>query len=75
MLNFVHEVHGIASKYAQGITIEGIAELDEIYVHGGEKGKRKEGARRRALKKRGRGNWEDDKPPVVTMVKRGSNQR
>ena len=75
VLNFVHQVQELASKYAQGIKLEGIAELDEIYVHAGEKGKKKERPRRRALKKRGRGTWEGDKPPVVTMAKRGSIQR
>ena len=72
VLNFVHE---LASRYAQRITLEGIIELDEIYVHAGEKGERKEKARSRALKKRGRGTWEGDKPPVVTMVKRGNIQK
>lgn len=73
VLNFVHEVHEKASRYA--LTLEGIAEIDEVYVHAGKKGERKERARRRALKKRGRGTWGGDKPPVVTMVKRGDKQR
>jgi len=48
--------------------------LDEVYVHAGDKGKRKGKARRRALRKRGRGSWEGDKPPVI-MVKRGRDLR
>ena len=74
VLNFVHEAQEIASKYAHVIN-EGIAELDEVYVHAGEKGKKKEKPRRRALKRRGRGTWEGDKPPVVTLVKRGNIQK
>lgn len=75
VLNFVHDVQEIASKYARGITIEGIVEIDEIYVHSGNKGKRQDKPRTRGLRKPGRGTWEGDKPPVVTIVKRGQDQR
>jgi len=42
-------VHKRASEYACGISLEGVVEVDEVYVHAGEKGK-KEGVGR----KRGR---------------------
>jgi hypothetical protein len=40
VLCFVHEVQGLASGYAKQITLEGIVELDEAYVHTGRKGKK-----------------------------------
>jgi len=65
----------VASKHSQGFTLEGIVELDETYVHGGKKGVKQQKSRVRGLRKRGRGTWKDDKPPVVTMVKRGNTPR
>ena len=41
----------MASKYAQWIFLEGVIEVDEVYVHAGEK---REIGRRRGLRKRGR---------------------
>jgi hypothetical protein len=67
----VREVHEIASKYARRISLEGVVEVDEVYVHAGEKGEKEGDSRRRGLRKRGRGTWEGDKPPVLTIVKRG----
>ncbi|KAA0004733.1 MAG: hypothetical protein FE038_01830, partial [Thermoplasmata archaeon] len=52
-------------------TLEGVIELDETYPHAGEKGIPQRNPRKRGLRKRGRGTWKSDKPPVVTMVKRG----
>ncbi|MEM0466984.1 MAG: IS1 family transposase [Candidatus Thermoplasmatota archaeon] len=75
ILRFVHEVHDWASRSAQKITIEGIVELDEAYVHAGTKGKKHQGARTRGLRTRGRGTWKKDKPPVLTIVKRGNTRR
>jgi transposase-like protein len=75
ILRFVHEVHDVASRYAQKITLEGIVELDEAYVHAGRKGKKQPGARQRGLRTRGRGTWKKDKPPVLTMIKRGNTRR
>ena len=75
VLHFVHEVQQIASQRAQGFTLEGIVELDETYVHSGKKGVKQQKPRVRGLRKRGRGTWKDDKPPVMTMVKKGNNQR
>jgi len=75
VLNFVHEAHGVASRHAQKVALEGVIELDEVYVHAGDKGQKRGRARRRGLRRRGRGSWEGDKPPVVTIVKRGSDRR
>jgi len=71
VLRFVHEVHEIASKYARTISLGGVVEVDEVYVHAGQKGKKRDVGRRRGLRKRGRGTWGNDKPPVLTIVKRG----
>jgi hypothetical protein len=59
------------SKYARRISLEGVVEVKEVYVHAGEKGKKRDVGRRRGLRKRGKGTWEGDKPPVLTIVKRG----
>jgi hypothetical protein len=42
VLRFVREVHERASEYARGISLEGVAEVDEVYVRAGEKGKKRE---------------------------------
>jgi transposase-like protein len=75
VLVFVHEVQRVASQYSKGFTLEGIIELDEAYIHAGQKGHKKSKPRVRGLRKRGRGTWKDDKPPVLTMVKRGTTRR
>jgi hypothetical protein len=77
VLNFIHKVHRLASEHSKKITLEGVIEVDEVYVHAWEKGKKKENGigRSRGLRKRGRGTWEKDKPPVLTIVKRGSSQK
>jgi len=75
VLDFVHTIHNHASRHAQKITLEGIVELDEAYVHAGAKGKKQPDARKRGLRTRGRGTWKKDKPPVLTMVKRGNIHR
>jgi hypothetical protein len=49
----VREVHEIASKYARRISLEGVVEVDEVYVHAGEKGEKEGDSRRRGLRKRG----------------------
>jgi len=72
VLRFVHEVQHMASKHAEKVTLEGIVEFDETYVHAGRKGKKKRKPRKRGLRTRGRGTWKKDKPPVMTMVKRGN---
>jgi transposase-like protein len=77
VLSFIHKVHRLACEHSKKITLDGVIEVDEVYVHAGEKGKKKENGigRRRGLRKRGRGTWDKDKPPVLTIVKRGSSQK
>jgi len=55
VLRFVHEVHEIASKYARRISLEGVVEVEEVYVHAGQKGKKRDVGRRRGLREKGRG--------------------
>jgi hypothetical protein len=40
-----------------------------------EKEKKTKNPRKQGLKTRGRGTWKTDRPPVLTMVKRGQTQR
>jgi hypothetical protein len=49
----------LASEHSKKITLEGVIEVDEVYVHAGEKGKKKGNGigRRRGLRKRGRETW------------------
>jgi hypothetical protein len=76
VLRFVREVHEGASGYARGISLEGVVEVDEVYGHAGKKGERRAGrGRRRGLRKRGRGTWAGDQPPVLTLVKRGRSRK
>jgi len=53
--------------------MKGIVELDEAYVTAGLKGKHdlKRPPRVRGLKRRGRGTYKTDKPPIMGMVERG----
>ncbi len=74
VLRFVHEVQKVAGKHLNKLTLEGVIELDETYPHAGEKGIPQRNPRKRGLRKRGRGTWKSDKPPVVTMVKRGKTK-
>ncbi|OYR69597.1 IS1595 family transposase [Halorubrum ezzemoulense] len=58
------------------ISLVGPVEIDEFYISAGKKGRERDGeSRSRALSKRGRGTYEGDKPPVFTLVDRGSGQR
>jgi len=75
VLRFVHEVQGVACRHLSEFTLEGVIELDETYPHAGNKGVKQRKPRKRGLRKRGRGTWKSDKPPVVTMVKRGKRTR
>jgi transposase-like protein len=58
---------------ASTIKLNGIVELDEVYVKAGLKGKRnlKRKSRIRGLKRRGRGTYAVDKPPILGVVERG----
>ena len=54
----------------------GPIEIDELYVSAGLKGRERDGpSRSRGLSTRGRGSYEGDKPPVFTLVDRGSGKR
>jgi transposase-like protein len=51
-------------------------EIDEVYVSAGLRGReRDDRSRLRGLSTRGRGSYAQDKPPVFTLVDRGSDQR
>jgi transposase-like protein len=55
--------------------LHGPVEIDEIYIISGLKGRAgglalNRPPRRRGLKKRGRGDWQGDKPPVLGLVDR-----
>jgi len=61
---------------APAINLVGPVEIDEVYVTAGLKGReRDQEPRSRGLSKRGRGSYDKDKPPVFTLVDRGSGQR
>jgi transposase-like protein len=59
-----------------GRQLSGVVEADELYQTAGHKGatSHREGderaPRRRALKERGRGSWDKDRPPVLGLVQR-----
>ena len=71
----MHKVQGETRKHFRKFTLECIVNLDETYPHAGDKGVKQKNPRKRGLRKRGRGTWKSDKPPVVTMVKRGKRTR
>jgi transposase-like protein len=61
---------------APAISLVGPVEIDEFYVSAGKKGRERDQASRSCgLSKRGRGTYAEDKPPVFTLVDRGSEQR
>ncbi len=58
------------------ISLVGPVEIDEFCVSAGKKDReRDQESRSRGLSKRGRGTYDEDKPPVFTLVDRGSGQR
>ncbi|RJT07172.1 IS1595 family transposase [Halococcus sp. IIIV-5B] len=58
------------------LDLVGPIEIDELYVSAGLKGRERDGpSRSRGLSTRGRGTYEGDKPPVFTLVDRGSGNR
>ena len=67
---FVREVQEIAEKIEEEISLKDLIEIDEIYITVGEKGIRQDKPRRRGLRRRGRGTYEGDKPPVQTFTER-----
>lgn len=52
--------------------LSGDIEIDEMYQSAGSKGLKKKLTRRRGLKLRGRGTYKKDKPPIITIVERGT---
>ena len=70
VLNFVHEVQVVSAEIDE-FDLYDVCEADEIYVTAGEEGleDEDESPRERGLKKR-RGDFEGDKPPVPTFVRR-----
>ena len=52
-------------------------EVDEIYITSGSKGSTDLGRppRKRGLKRKGRGSWDVDKPPVIGFVRRNGGIR
>ena len=62
---------------APKLKLEGIVEIDETYVKAGLKGKRnlRREPRKRGLKRRGRGTYRRDKPPILGVVERGGQVR
>jgi len=61
---------------APQLDLVGPVEIDEVYVSAGQKGReRDQPSRSRGLSTRGRGSYEGDKPPVFTIVDRGTGQR
>jgi transposase-like protein len=60
---------------APSIALSGPIEIDEVYVSAGLKGReRDQESRSRGLSTRGRGSYDGDKPPVFTLVDRGSDE-
>lgn len=45
--------------------------MDEMYIHAGSKGIKNE-PRTQGLKRRGRGTYKTDKPPIITIVERNT---
>lgn len=75
VLAFVREVQTVSEKIETGVTVKGLIEIDEIYITAGEKGIKQDKPRKRGLKKRGRGTFDKDKPPVMTFTERRGKTR
>ncbi|WP_094192396.1 IS1595 family transposase [Haloparvum sedimenti] len=75
VLNFVHKVQDVSGEIDEFELYE-VCEADEVYVTAGEKGieDEDESPRSRGLKKKGRGRFESDKPPVLTLVRRSDGR-
>ena len=57
------------------LVFDGENKIDEVYITSGSKGKELEHreGRKRALKLRGRGNYDKDKPPILGIVNRNTH--
>ncbi|MDB2275446.1 IS1595 family transposase [Halorubrum ezzemoulense] len=61
---------------APSLDLRGPVEIDEFYVSAGLKGRERDRwSRSRGLSRRGRGTYDQDKPPVFVLVDRGTEQR
>ena len=61
---------------APSLDLRGPVEIDEFYVSAGLKGRERDRwSRSRGLARRGRGTYEQDKPPVFVLVDRSTDQR
>ena len=81
-INVTHKtIHRRIERFASALdapslNLVGPVEIDKVYVSAGLKGRERDReSRSRALSKRGRGTYEEDKPPVFTLVDRGSDNR
>ncbi len=74
MLNFRRDLRELCGE-SDEVMLSDVCEADGIYVTSGEKGIEKddESPRSRGLKK-GRGSFESDKQPVVTLVRRSDGR-
>ncbi|MGC9164471.1 MAG: transposase [Thermoprotei archaeon] len=69
-------------KETQPVKMSGAVKSDEVYVTAGLKGRNNSERikrlgrkpRRRGLKKRGRGTWNQDKPVIFILVERGGQE-
>jgi transposase len=58
---------------APRLTLEGPVKIDELYVNAGKKGRERDcPSRSRGLSTRGRGTYQEDKPPVFIVADRGT---
>ena len=61
---------------APSLDLCGPVEIDDFYVSAGLKGRERDRwSRSRGLSRRGRGTYDQDKPPVFVLVDRGTEQR
>jgi len=75
VLAFVREIQEIAEKIEGEISLKDLVEIDEIYITAGEKGIKQDRPQRRGLRRRGRGTYEGNKPPVQTFTERRRKTR
>jgi transposase-like protein len=73
-------IYEARSEEPMTLTIDSIVEMDEVYITAGLKGHAggldlERDPRKRGLKRRGRGTWDSDRPPVFGLVCRGGQVR
>ena len=72
-------MNNLAKKFKQTLKnnthdpiLQGKIEIDEMYIHAGSKGIKKNEPRQRGLKIPGRGTYKNDKPPIITIVEQNT---